>query len=83
MNNYRRIRISQAAYRADWLRDEMMKLQSALKRVGENWNDTVAQGVQTTYVNQIVATCNSINSVIVGLTSSLEVDLARIKELVR
>ena len=81
MNEYSRIRISQTAHRTDCLRNEMMKLQSALKRIGENWNDVVAQGVQTTHINQIVSTCNSINSVLVGISASVDSDLARLKEL--
>lgn len=83
MQEYRRIRKSQTAYRVDNLRPEMEKLQRAVKRVGENWNDVVAQGIQTTQVNMIVSSCNSVNSVLMGLATNLNSDLVRLEELVK
>ena len=83
MQEYTRIRKSQVAYRADNLRPEMEKLQRIIKRVGENWNDVVAQGIQTTQVNMIVSSCNSVNSVLMGLATNLNSDLMRLEELVK
>lgn len=83
MQEYRRIRKSQTAYRVDNLRPVMEKLQRAVKRVGENWNDVVAQGIQTTQVNMIVSSCNSANSVLIGLATNLNSDLIRLEELVK
>lgn len=83
MQEYTRIRKSQTAYRADNLRPEMEKLQRIIKRVGENWNDIVAQGIQTTQVNMIVSSCNSVNSVLMGLATNLNSDLMRLEELVK
>lgn len=80
---YNRIRKSQVAHRTDYLRPEMEKLQRAVKRVGENWNDVVAQGIQTTHINMIVGACNSINAELIGLATTLEADLARLDELSR
>ena len=81
MQYYRHIRKSQVALNTDNLRPEMEKLQNYIKRLGENWNDAVAQGVQTVHINNIVQLCNSINSVLIGLSSQLETDLSRIDEL--
>lgn len=83
MQEYNRIRKSQTAYRTDNLRPEMEKLQRIIKRVGENWNDVVAQGIQTTQVNMIVSSCNSVNSVLMGLATNLNSDLIRLEELVK
>lgn len=66
----------------DLLRPEMEKLQNAIKRVGENWNDVVAQGVQTTHVNTVVASCNNINTNLLDISTSIESDLRQLKELV-
>lgn len=78
---YTRIRRSQTACRTDRLRPEMEKLQSAIKRVSENWNDVVAQGIQTGKINIIVGTCNSVNSEMVSLSTNIEADLSRLEDL--
>lgn len=80
---YTRIRTSAVARHTDRLRPEMEKLQNAIKRVSENWNDVVAQGIQTGHINMIVGACNSLNSELVGLATNLESDLSRIEELSR
>lgn len=80
---YNRIRSSQVARQTDRLRPEMEKLQSAVKRVSENWNDVVAQGIQTTHINMVIGACNTINSELRGLSTSLESDLSRLEELSR
>ncbi len=81
MQEYSRIRKSQVAHRTDALRPEMEKLQNAIRRVGENWNDVVAQGIQTTKINMVISACNSINSLLIEMGASLNADLARIEEL--
>lgn len=78
---YRRIRKSETARQTDTLRDEMQKLQQAIKRVSENWNDTVAQGIQTGHINNIVAACNAINGTLMNLGLQIETDLTRLEEL--
>ena len=78
---YTRIRTSEVARHTDRIRTEMEKLQIAIKRVGENWNDVVAQGIQTTHVNLVIGACNEINSELLALSTSLEADLSRLKEL--
>ena len=80
---YNRIRSSQVARHTDRLRPEMEKLQSAIKRVSENWNDVVAQGIQTGHINMIIGACNNINSELLGLSTSLEADLSRLEDLSR
>lgn len=80
---YTRIRVSQVARQTDRLRPEMEKLQSAIKRVSENWNDVVSQGIQTGHINMIIGSCNSINSELRGLSTSIESDLSRLEELSR
>ena len=78
---YTRIRTSEVARHTDRIRTEMEKLQIAIKRVGENWNDVVSQGIQTTHVNLVIGACNEINSELLALSTSLEADLSRLKEL--
>lgn len=78
---YRRIRKSDVARQMDILRDEMQKLQQAIKRVSENWNDAVAQGIQTGHINNIVSSCNSINGTLMNLGLQIETDLTRLEEL--
>lgn len=80
---YRRIRQSQVARHTDCLRPEMEKLQNAIKRVSENWNDVVAQGIKTGQVNMIVGACNTINSEMVSLSTNIETDLSRLEELAK
>ena len=80
-NNYSRIRKSAVAHRADYLRPEMEKLQRAIRRVGENWNDAVAQGVQTNRVNMVISACNSINTMLTEMGANLNADLVRLEEL--
>ena len=80
---YTRIRTSQVARHTDRLRPEMEKLQAAIKRVSENSNDVVAQGIQTGHINMVIGACNTINSELVGLSTSLESDLSRLEELSR
>lgn len=80
-NTYTRIRKSAVAFRADQLRPEMEKLQRAIRRVGENWNDAVAQGVQTTRVNMVISACNSINTMLTEMGTNLNADLERLEEL--
>ena len=72
---------SNVAYKTESLRNEMVKLQVAIKRVGENWNDAVSYGIQSQHINNIVSTCNGINSVIVGLATQIEADFAKLEEL--
>ena len=60
---------------------EMGKLQNALKRVSENWNDVVAQGIQTMQVNQVISSCNSLNSIMSGSVSEINADMSRLEEL--
>ena len=78
---YRRIRKSDVARQMDILREEMQKLQQAIKRVSENWNDAVAQGIQTGHINNIVSSCNSINGTLMNLGLQIETDLIRLEEL--
>lgn len=78
---YTRIRKSAVAFRGDQLRPEMEKLQRAIRRVGENWNDAVAQGVQTTRVNMVISACNSINTMLTEMGANLNADLERLEEL--
>ena len=80
---YTRIRTSQVARHTDRLRPEMEKLQNAIKRVSENWNDVVAQGIQTGQINMITSACNAVNSQLLGLSTTLESDLSRLEELSR
>lgn len=80
---YTRIRSSQVARHTDRLRPEMEKLQNAIKRVSENWNDVVAQGIQIGQINMIVGACNTINAELISLSTSLESDLSRLEELSR
>lgn len=80
---YTRIRTSAVAQYADQLRPQMEKLQSAIKRVSENWNDVVAQGIQSGQINMIIGACNAFNSEVVGMSTSLESDLSKLEELSR
>lgn len=83
MQEYSRIRISAVAHRTDALRPEMEKLQRAIKRVGENWNDVVAKGIQTAQINMIISGCNSINSLLTEMGANLNSDIERLEELSR
>ena len=78
---YTRIRTSAVARSADHLRQQMENLQNAIKRVSENWNDVVAQGIQSGQINMIIGACNAFNSEAVGISTSLESDLSRLEEL--
>lgn len=78
---YTRMRKSQVATHTDHLKSEMEKLQQAIKRVSENWNDVVAQGIQTSYINSIISACNSVNSTLTTLSIELDSDLTRLEEL--
>ena len=80
---YSRTRRSQTARYSDLLRPEMEKLQRAIKRVSENWNDTVAQGIQTGNVNMIIGACNTFNAETLALSTTIEADLDRLEELSR
>ncbi len=71
------------ASRTDRLRPEMEKLQGAIKRVGENWNDVVAQGIQTAHVNMLVSACNNINTTLLSLSTNIESDLNSLEEFLR
>ena len=78
---YENIRKSEVTRQMDILKDEMQKLQQAIKRVSENWNDAVAQGIQAGHINNIIASCNSINGTLMGLGVQIEGDLTRLEEL--
>lgn len=80
---YQRIRQSQVAQKTDKLLPEMEKLQNAIKRVSANWNDVVAQGVQTMHVNLIVSACNSTNATMTAMSNDIEMCIERLEELER
>ena len=67
----------------DGLKDGMGKLQNAIKRVSENWNDVVAQGIQTAHINMIISTCNSFNGEMGALGFQIDGDLEQLDELAR
>jgi flagellar biosynthesis chaperone FliJ len=78
---YNRPKLSMIAKQNENLYQKMLQLQNAIKRVSDNWNDAVSQGIQSSHIQSIISLCNSFNSTVAGASSSVEADLQQLKDL--